>query len=94
MSSNEREGILNAREENLEKREELFNVSISELHDLAEDLRNQMITVKELLRDEKMRLEEVEKTENALNEKEKMFVEKVTRLDERLRIKRDGGLEL
>ena len=90
----EREGVLNAREGDLEKREELFNVSIGELNKMAEDLRNQMISVKELLRDEKMRLEEVEKTENELNEKEKMFVDKIARLDERLKIKRDGGLEL
>lgn len=94
ISANEREGILNVREEHLEKREELFNISIGELHELAEDLRNQMISVKGLLRDEKMRLEEVEKTENALNEKEKMFVDKMARLDERLKLKRDGGLEL
>ena len=94
VSADEREGILNGREEHLEKREELFNVSIGELQELAEDLRNQMISVKELLRDEKMRLEEVEKTETELNEKEKMFVDKMARLDERLKLKRDGGLEL
>lgn len=88
-----REDILKAREDVLTHQIELFNVSKSDLLLIRDELERQMIGVKSALNEQRLKNNaEIDEIEEDLEAKERLFVEKLTRMN----IKKDkgNGLEL
>lgn len=88
-----REDLLKAREDVLSHQIELFNVSKADLLSIRDELENQMIGVKSALNEQRLKNNaEIDEVEEDLEAKERLFVEKLTRMN----IKKDkgNGLEL
>lgn len=88
-----REDLLKAREDVLRHQIELFNVSKADLLSIRDELENQMIGVKSALNEQRLKNNvEIDEVEEDLEAKERLFVEKLTRMN----IKKDkgNGLEL
>lgn len=85
---NDRERLLKAREDVLTHQIELFNVSKADLLSIRDELENQMIGVKTALKEQRLRNNaEIDEVEEDLEAKERLFVEKLTRMN----IKKDKG---